>query len=515
MQLSGDVRHVCGFNGALQSVEGRGTVALKGEAAKQVLVLDVLYVPGVHANLLSAGQLKENGVKLQDDGGEMLLVSSAGDVLGRARYSGRILCTGLRPCSTKSTMTLTEVVALRTIAYATNLTSDLLHARLAHVGVDTIKSSAKHEVAAGLDIKKSIAADLPCASCAGGKLARHTFPDRGSDAENALDVVHIDLCGPFRVAANDCSLYFLLLKDRKTRYVWVRPIAKKSDVLVVFEKWLKEVEWQMSKTVKKLCSDRGGEFLGHAFTDLVEDKGILHNLTCPYTPQQNGMAEREMRMVVEAFMVPEQQHGGKLASKARWGLHLSVSPESKGWEVLDLTDNKIITKVEAIFNETLSLEMWKVEYGPTSTGTPSAPPTNSSSEMPPLLINVDEHDDEDVEEVSLPPPIGPSSAAGDEGRLGELSASKLTSRKPSAEVPPAEKPTAEKPLAKAPPAGEPSAEKPILQELSVEELPTGEQFDDDSSSDDVVEVIGAAGGGEGEQTEDDDVVEVVVEKEKP
>ncbi|CAI5506249.1 unnamed protein product [Closterium sp. Naga37s-1] len=247
MQPSGDVCHVRGFNGAIQSVEGRGTVLLQGEAGKQFLVPDVLYIPGVHANLLSAGQLKENGVKLQDDGGEMLLVSSAGNVLGRARYSGRVLCTDLHPCSTKSTTTSTEVVALRTIASATKSTPDMWHARLAHVGVDTIKSSAKHEVAAGLDIKKSTADDLP-----------------------------------------------------KARYVWVRPIAKKSDVLIVFEMWLKVVERQTSKTVKMLCSDRGGEFLGRAFTDLVEDKGILHNLTCPYTPQQNGMAEREMRTVVEA-----------------------------------------------------------------------------------------------------------------------------------------------------------------------------------------------------------------------
>ncbi|CAI7873322.1 unnamed protein product [Closterium sp. NIES-53] len=509
MQPSGDARHVRGFNGALQSVEGRDT---------------------------------ENGVKLQDDGGEMLLVSSAGDVLGRARYSGRILCTDVCPCSTKSATTSAEVVALRSIASATKLTPNMLHARLAHVGADTIKSSAKHEVAAGLDIKKSTAADMP-------------------------------------LAANDGSLYFLLLKDRKTCYVWVRPIAKKSDVLVVFEMWLKEVERQTSKTVKKLCSDRGGEFLSRAFTDLVEDKGILHNLTYPYTLQQNGMAEREMCTVVEAvrtmylhmgvkhhwwhlalrqavwvrnclerdslpkgttlhelllgkkpdltlarmwgcmvqFMVPEQQRGGKLAPKARWGLHLGVSPESKGWEVLDLTDNKIVTTGEAIFYEHLLMEKWTAEYGPASTRTPSAPPPDSSSEVPPLLAVVDKLDDEDAEEVPLPPPVVPSSAAGDEGRLDaspvaptgciagglhdvqkvgdgkqqtteELSASKPTSEKPSGELPPASKP-----LAEAPTSGEPLVEKPIVKEPSVEELPAGEQFDDDSSSDDVVEVIRAAG----------------------
>ncbi|CAI7869229.1 unnamed protein product [Closterium sp. NIES-53] len=85
-------------------------------------------------------------------------------------------------------------------------TPDRLHARLAHVGMNIIRSSAKHEVATGLDLKSASGANLPCVSCVGGKLARHTFPDQGSDADDVLAVVHIDLCGPFRVATKDGSL---------------------------------------------------------------------------------------------------------------------------------------------------------------------------------------------------------------------------------------------------------------------------------------------------------------------
>ncbi|CAI7835087.1 unnamed protein product [Closterium sp. NIES-53] len=272
MAPSGSVKHVRGFNGALQPVEGRGTIALQGEARKRVLIPDVLYVPGVQANLLSAGQLKESGVQLKGDSDEMLLVAATGKVLGRARYTGRVLCTDLRPCSTRTQST--EVVALRTTVSATMSTPDRLHARLAHVSVDTIKSSSKHEVATRLDINPSTGADPPCVSCVRGKLARHTFPAKGSDAAEALAVVHIDSCRPFWVAAKDGSLYFLLLKDRHTRFT--------------------------KKSVLTLRSDRGGEFLGKEFTDFVDGKGIVHDLTCPYTPQQNGMAEREMRTTVES-----------------------------------------------------------------------------------------------------------------------------------------------------------------------------------------------------------------------
>ncbi|CAI7783179.1 unnamed protein product [Closterium sp. NIES-54] len=175
LQPSGNVKHVRGFNGVLQDVQGRGTVALQGEGGKQVLILDVLYVSGVHVNLLLAGQLKENGVKLKEDGDRILFVTSAGDILGRASYTGRVLCTDVRPCSAKSASPKTEVVALQAIVSATKSTSDRLHARLALVSMDTIQSLAKHEVATGLELKSASGADSPCVSCVGGKLVRHTF----------------------------------------------------------------------------------------------------------------------------------------------------------------------------------------------------------------------------------------------------------------------------------------------------------------------------------------------------
>ncbi|CAI7740977.1 unnamed protein product [Closterium sp. NIES-53] len=271
--------------------------------------------------------------------------------------------------------------------------------------------------------------DPPCVLCVRGNLARHTFPDKGSDAAEALAVVHIDLSGPFQVAAKDGSLYFLLLKDRHSWFVWAMPVAKKSDVLWEFQKWLVLVERQAKQSVLMLYSDRGGEFLGKDFTDFVDGKGIIHDLTCPYTLQQNGMAEQEMRMVINSLS-PEQQRGGKLAPKTRWGLHLGVSLESKGWEVLDLTDNKVVLTVEVVFYETLSLEVWKAKYGPASGRTQAHPPTDTSMATVSLLTEVDEPADEDVMEVPPPslvlappspiadrPSSTPVSATGDEGIL--------------------------------------------------------------------------------------------------
>ncbi|CAI7743515.1 unnamed protein product [Closterium sp. NIES-54] len=291
----------------------------------------------------------------------------------------------------------------------------------------------KHEVATGLDLESASGPDLLCVSCVGGKLARHTFPDLGSDAKDVLAVVHVDL-----------------------------PFAKNSDALQEFVQWLAVVERQTKKSVLMLRSHRGGEFLGNQFTDFVNGKGIVHDLTCPYTPQQNGMAEREMRTVVESVRtmllhIGVQHHWWHLALRqaawvrnclerstlepgttpyqllTEWGLHLGVSAESKGWELLYLANNRVVTTSDVVFYENMSLEVWKSEHGPALGRMPSTPPTDTSTGTLPLLPEVGEPAAEDVEDASSPspsstPPVSPLvadlcrltpvSASGDEGSSG-------------------------------------------------------------------------------------------------
>ncbi|CAI7856837.1 unnamed protein product [Closterium sp. NIES-53] len=253
MSSGGSIKQVTGFNGALQEVQGRGTVALLGEGGKRVLVPDVLYVPGVQASLLSAGQLGDIGVQVLDAGDVTLLWAPDGSLLGRAEFKGRVICTNFQPCSTQQQEG--EMVALHTLATGVRSKGDLWHARMAHVGIDAIERSAAHGSVKGLDLEKGGKSGIPCVSCVGGKITRHTFPSVGEEEDELLGVVHADLCGPFREAAKDGSRYFL--------------------------KWLPMAERQCKTTVQALRTDRGGEFLGHDFTLFLDGKGIIHDLTCP------------------------------------------------------------------------------------------------------------------------------------------------------------------------------------------------------------------------------------------
>ncbi|CAI7866141.1 unnamed protein product [Closterium sp. NIES-53] len=133
------------------------------------------------------------------------------------------------------------------------------------------------------------------------------------------------------------------------------------------------------------------------------------------------------------FLVPEQQRSGKLQPKARWGLHLGVSERIKGWELLDIADNRVVTMSDVVFYGNMSLDVWKSEHGPASGRKPTIRPTDTSTVTLPLLAEADELAAEDVEDVPSPFPSPASrapplitnlrgltlvSASGDEGRSG-------------------------------------------------------------------------------------------------
>ncbi|CAI7764318.1 unnamed protein product [Closterium sp. NIES-53] len=355
----------------------------------------------------------------------------------------------------RSPTPLTEIVALRAIVSATKSTTDRLHVRLAHVGMNTIRSSAKHEVATGLDLKSASGVAVPCVSCVGGKLARHTFPDQGSDADDVLAVMHVDLCGPFQVDAKDGSLY---LTDRKTRYVWVRPVAKKSDALQEFVQEgifieavhrLRERKGDRPRPDLPLHpaaerhggardEDNGGvnanDAAGHGrAAPLVAPRSAAGRLG-PQLPGAVDAAAGDDTMPA-ADQEEARLRGGKLKPKASWGLHLGVSEDSKGWELLNIADNRVVTTSDVVFYENMSLDVWKSEHGPASGRTPTTPPTDASTATLPLLAEVGELAAEDVEDVPSPfpspsptplvPPLvadlrrlTPASASDDEGSSG-------------------------------------------------------------------------------------------------
>nr|GEU48090.1 retrovirus-related Pol polyprotein from transposon TNT 1-94 [Tanacetum cinerariifolium] len=88
------------------------------------------------------------------------------------------------------------------------------------------------------------------------------------------------------------SSYFVTFTDDFSRYGYVYLLKHKHEVFETFKVFQKEVENQLGKTIKSLCSDRGGEYMSQEFLDHLKDYGIISHHNTPYTLQHNGVLER-------------------------------------------------------------------------------------------------------------------------------------------------------------------------------------------------------------------------------
>lgn len=114
-----------------------------------------------------------------------------------------------------------------------------------------------------------------------------------------LEKIHCDLWGPAPVNSCQNFKYYACFVDDFSRYTWLYPLKRKSDLFQCFVRFQKEVENQFDRKIKVFQSDGGGEFTSTNLKTHLEMCGIIHQLSCPHTPQQNGVVERKHRHIVE------------------------------------------------------------------------------------------------------------------------------------------------------------------------------------------------------------------------
>uniref|UniRef100_A0A2N9IQ42 Integrase catalytic domain-containing protein n=1 Tax=Fagus sylvatica TaxID=28930 RepID=A0A2N9IQ42_FAGSY len=172
--------------------------------------------------------------------------------------------------------------------------SSTWHARLGHIGKDRMARLAREGLLGPL-----AKVDLPiCEPCLAGKACRKPF-GKAVRATQPLELIHSDIYGPMNVKARHGASYFLTFIDDYTRYGYVQLIAHRYEALDCFKRFVAEVENQHEKSLKALRTDRGREYLSDQFKDLCEEKGIRRQLTISNTPQQNGVAERRNRTLLD------------------------------------------------------------------------------------------------------------------------------------------------------------------------------------------------------------------------
>jgi transposase InsO family protein len=177
----------------------------------------------------------------------------------------------------------------------------LWHSRMGHPGEPWIQRLTKENLVLGLDTSLSPCPNCPtsCEACIEGKTARPSFGVSSRPAVEPLDRVHIDTVGPISPAAITGERFWVTIVDEATQWKAVIPVKTKDSIATAVRDLLVYLQTQRKTTIKCIRCDRGTEFINARFKEFCVSQGTKLETSAPYTPQQNGVAERANRTLKE------------------------------------------------------------------------------------------------------------------------------------------------------------------------------------------------------------------------
>ena len=151
---------------------------------------------------------------------------------------------------------------------------------LGHINPNRIQGLIKDGLLEPLDFDEFSV----CESCLEGKMTKRRFNAKGRRAQELLELVHTDVCGPMSTQAKGGYEYFITFTDDYSRYGYVYLMKRKSEAFEKFKEFRAEVENQLGKHIKAIQSDHVGEYLLGDFKDYLTQNGIVSQLTTLGTP---------------------------------------------------------------------------------------------------------------------------------------------------------------------------------------------------------------------------------------
>ncbi|KNZ53850.1 hypothetical protein VP01_3119g2 [Puccinia sorghi] len=255
------------------AIEGIGTIKLSNEFG-DLFFSHVLYVPQLVVNLLSVRCLVLDQYNVQFKK-YSFSINRENKTVMRGIYEGNLPCLNFKNIREKSFMSASEE----------------LHKSLGHVSYARLKQKL------GIPLKNI----TKCEACALGKITKASFKSKHQRASRPFEELHLDLIGPISPTSREGDKYILTVVDSNTRYCSATPINLKSDVYNTLSNILKFEAKRFGYYPSVLHSDRGREFLNSTMEEFCKEHLIKCRTSDPYTPQQNGLAERHNRTILESL----------------------------------------------------------------------------------------------------------------------------------------------------------------------------------------------------------------------
>nr|GEY64730.1 hypothetical protein [Tanacetum cinerariifolium] len=337
-----------------------------------ILITRVYFVEGLGHNLFSLGQFCYSDLEVAFRRNACFFRNLEGVDLLKGDRSTNLYTINLYDMASASLICL--------MACTSSTKSWLWHQRLSHLNFDTINDLAKNDLVSGLP-KFKYHKDHLCPSCDQGKSKRASHPPKPvPNSRQRLHLLHIDLCGPMRIASINGKRYVLVIVDDYSRYTWVHFLRSKDEAPKVIKTFLKRIIVLLQSPVIIIRTDNSTEFKNQVLKEYFDSVGISHQVSSVRTPQQNRVVERKNRTLVEAartmlifsraplFLWAEmiatacftqnrssftndREDLGKLGAKGDIGFFIGYSADSCAYRVYNRRTKKIIETMNVSFNE--------------------------------------------------------------------------------------------------------------------------------------------------------------------
>ncbi|CAI7781235.1 unnamed protein product [Closterium sp. NIES-53] len=287
--------------------------------------LSGLYLPSFSTNLVSGADLQDRGVDQLTPASKRLTHCTC------ARTGQHLATFTRRPGSSLYTLTTEsplvsesgQVAASSQVFAAASRSSPesapcscrllshqtlLWHHRLSHPSLPRLRGMASRVLVSGLPWSLPPLPPGPaptCVPCVEGRQRAAPHSSEFPPTESSLQTLHMDVWGPARVRGQGHERYFLLVVDDYSCYTTVFPLRSKGDVTEVLIDWIRAARLQLRERfgsdfpVLRLHSDRGCEFSSARLGAFCRAQGIRQTFKLPASPQQNGIAEHHIGMVMD------------------------------------------------------------------------------------------------------------------------------------------------------------------------------------------------------------------------
>ena len=253
----------------------------------------MLRVPSIASNLASVHKIyHDNNCSCYFDANTLLIQALAtGKVLYKGKSEG-----GVYPIYPHKAPKLLLPHKLCNSVKLSTSSWQLWYSRLGYPNSQILRHLLQNN---GMSSNNSVNLGNSYIHCLHGKMHRLPFPSFKFVANSPFELVLTDLWGLAPLDLVNGYKYYVLFVDHFTRFTWLYLLTNKSEVYSKFVPFHAMVNTQFSFTIKTLRSDGGGKYTSKSFESFLSSNGIHHQISCPYTPQQNGLVERKHRHLIE------------------------------------------------------------------------------------------------------------------------------------------------------------------------------------------------------------------------